>query len=61
MSSIEQNSVTFADLGLSETVLAAVADMGYEEPTPVQAAASRRASAAAVAATPRRAAAPPCS
>ncbi|MDM8300027.1 DEAD/DEAH box helicase [Collinsella tanakaei] len=39
MSSIEQNSVTFADLGLSETVLAAVADMGYEEPTPVQAAA----------------------
>lgn len=39
MSSIEQNPVTFADLGLSETVLAAVADMGYETPTPVQAAA----------------------
>ena len=29
----------FADLGLSDTVLAAVADMGYEAPTPVQAAA----------------------
>ncbi len=28
----------FSDLGLSETVLAAVADMGYEAPTPVQAA-----------------------
>ncbi len=32
-------TVRFADLGLSETVLAAVADMGYETPTPVQAAA----------------------
>ena len=31
--------VTFADLGLSEAVLAAVAEMGYEAPTPVQAAA----------------------
>ena len=31
-------TVTFADLGLSETVLAAVSDMGYEIPTPVQAA-----------------------
>lgn len=29
----------FADLGLGDTVLAAVADMGYERPTPVQAAA----------------------
>lgn len=32
-------STSFADLGLSETVLAAVSDMGYEAPTPVQAAA----------------------
>ena len=31
--------VTFADLGLSDAVLSAVADMGYENPTPVQAAA----------------------
>ena len=30
-------SVTFADLGLSESVLAAVDDLGYEAPTPVQA------------------------
>lgn len=29
---------TFADLGLSHEVLAAVADMGYTSPTPVQAA-----------------------
>ncbi|MDO4436874.1 MAG: DEAD/DEAH box helicase [Coriobacteriaceae bacterium] len=34
----ETASVTFADLGLSEDVLAAVRDMGYTEPTPVQAA-----------------------
>lgn len=34
----ETNAASFADLGLSETVLAAVADMGYELPTPVQAA-----------------------
>lgn len=33
-----EQSVRFADLGLSETVLRAVADMGYKEPTPVQAA-----------------------
>ncbi len=32
-------AVTFADLGLSDAVLSAVADMGYENPTPVQAAA----------------------
>lgn len=31
-------SQTFADLGLSDAVLAAVADMGYATPTPVQAA-----------------------
>lgn len=30
---------SFAELGLSETVLAAVQDMGYTAPTPVQAAA----------------------
>ena len=28
---------TFADLGLSKTVLAAVESLGYSEPTPVQA------------------------
>ncbi|MCF2621253.1 DEAD/DEAH box helicase [Collinsella tanakaei] len=39
MATTEQLVSTFADLGLSETVLAAVADMGYESPTPVQAAA----------------------
>lgn len=33
------DAVTFADLGLSDAVLSAVADMGYENPTPVQAAA----------------------
>lgn len=38
MPTTEQNSPAFADLGLSETVLAAVTDMGYEMPTPVQAA-----------------------
>lgn len=31
--------VSFADLGLSDTMLAAVEDLGYREPTPVQAAA----------------------
>ncbi|MEE1273605.1 MAG: DEAD/DEAH box helicase, partial [Olegusella sp.] len=31
--------VAFADLGLSATTLAAVDDLGYTEPTPVQAAA----------------------
>lgn len=35
----QANEVTFADLGLSKDVLAAVADMGYATPTPVQAAA----------------------
>ena len=46
MTSIEQNTPhdavsasSFADLGLSGAVLDAVADMGYETPTPVQAAA----------------------
>ena len=45
MSATEQNTSraegapSFADLGLSGTVLDAVADMGYEAPTPVQAAA----------------------
>ena len=46
MTSIEQNTSrdalsasSFADLGLSGAVLDAVADMGYEAPTPVQAAA----------------------
>ena len=46
MTTIEQNASrgdaaapSFADLGLSGTVLDAVADMGYESPTPVQAAA----------------------
>lgn len=34
----ETNETSFADLGLSETVLAAVSDMGYARPTPVQAA-----------------------
>ena len=29
-------SSTFQDLGLSETTLAAVAQMGYDAPTPVQ-------------------------
>ncbi|MBE6469337.1 MAG: DEAD/DEAH box helicase [Coriobacteriaceae bacterium] len=34
----ETPTTSFADLGLSDTVLAAVSDMGYERPTPVQAA-----------------------
>ena len=34
----EEQTVRFADLGLSDTVMQAVADMGYETPTPVQAA-----------------------
>ena len=34
----EEPTVRFADLGLSDTVMQAVADMGYETPTPVQAA-----------------------
>ena len=45
MTTTEQNlsngaaaaDASFADLGLSDTVLAAVEDMGYEAPTPVQA------------------------
>ena len=32
----EEQTVRFADLGLSDTVMQAVADMGYETPTPVQ-------------------------
>ena len=38
MTTNDSVTVTFADLGLSEPVLEAVADMGYERPTPVQAA-----------------------
>ena len=34
-------TVRFEDLGLSDEVLAAVRDMGYETPTPVQAATRR--------------------
>ena len=34
----EESTVRFADLGLSDAVMQAVADMGYETPTPVQAA-----------------------
>ena len=34
----EETTVRFADLGLSDAVMQAVADMGYETPTPVQAA-----------------------
>ena len=30
------NVTTFADLGLSETSLAAVRDVGYESPSPIQ-------------------------
>ena len=29
--------VTFEDLGLSEALLKAIVDLGYEEPTPIQA------------------------
>src|SRR5271170_1447175 len=32
------NSVSFRDLGLSEPVLKALADVGYESPSPIQAA-----------------------
>jgi ATP-dependent RNA helicase DeaD len=32
-----QPAITFADLGLSEPTLRAVAELGYEEPTPIQA------------------------
>ena len=38
LSAEEEATVRFADLGLSDTVMQAVADMGYETPTPVQAA-----------------------
>ena len=34
----EETAVRFADLGLSDAVMQAVVDMGYETPTPVQAA-----------------------
>ena len=36
--STETPSLRFADLGLAETVMAAVADVGYETPSPIQAA-----------------------
>ncbi|HEU4328529.1 MAG TPA: DEAD/DEAH box helicase [Roseiflexaceae bacterium] len=32
-----ERNVTFADLGLGEPILRAVAELGYEEPTPIQA------------------------
>ena len=35
----EKNTVTFASLGLPEEILAAVTDMGFRVPTPIQAAA----------------------
>ncbi len=38
LSAEEQTTVRFADLGLSDAVMQAVVDMGYETPTPVQAA-----------------------
>ena len=34
---VESESKTFADLGLSEPVLKAIAEKGYREPTPIQA------------------------
>src|SRR6185312_361234 len=34
-----EDSMTFADLGLSEELLRAVSDSGYDEPTPIQSAA----------------------
>lgn len=37
MSENDIDSTTFADLGLSDDVLKAVADAGYEKPTPIQA------------------------
>ena len=36
--STETPSLRFADLGLAETVMAAVAEVGYETPSPIQAA-----------------------
>ncbi|HEX2191421.1 MAG TPA: DEAD/DEAH box helicase [Longimicrobiaceae bacterium] len=33
---VEESAVTFAELGLSEEVLAALDALGYEEPTPIQ-------------------------
>ncbi len=39
LSDDEAPAVTFADLGLAESVLRAVRDAGYERPTPIQAAA----------------------
>jgi superfamily II DNA/RNA helicase len=33
---VEQSRATFAELGLSESVLHAIADMGYRHPTPIQ-------------------------
>lgn len=38
LSAEEEATVRFADLGLSDAVMQAVVDMGYETPTPVQAA-----------------------
>ena len=34
--SVELSRPTFADLGLSEAVLRAIAEMGYRHPTPIQ-------------------------
>ena len=34
-----ERSVTFADLGLRPEIADALAELGYEEPTPIQAAA----------------------
>ena len=36
---LEEDTVTFASLGLPEEILAAVTDMGFRVPTPIQAAA----------------------
>ena len=36
----DTDTVTFASLGLPEEILAAVTDMGFRVPTPIQAAAS---------------------
>lgn len=36
--STEQDPLRFADLGLAEPVMAAVAEVGYETPSPIQAA-----------------------
>ena len=33
----EKDAATFAGLGLSEPILKAIAELGYEAPTPIQA------------------------